>query len=916
MPVLDPKPEALLPSLYNPDEGRRLALVVGVNNSSLSPYLPPLRHAEGDADAIAQILAKPELGFSPFQNPLIGAAAESAKVKKAISQMILKATDKDFLLFYFSGHGQPMQPENQAEDVYLVTHDFAENEVELDPASHLSLRWLREMFYEKANSSRVLVILDCCYGGNIRKAGRDPLQINLRELIKQCLPANNKQPKDALRLTMTAHGFNEPTMETAGHGFLTGYLLPALHGNVREVLNPQGEISLGRLHDYLQNEMAGHLPNLSGDFSLPCILAKYPEKYQYFRQQERKNEQAESKKEKLEKLLADHSSFVKNRVDSFVGRELELTKIRQRIAEKRSTGGYVTITGQAGQGKSSIIAKLVEDSGLGNVPHHFIPFNPGPDHQVGLLRNLMARLILKYDLSDIYVASESRAALRDFFPRVLEDIRAKGQPETIFVDGLDQLEEEFSGGRDLSFLPTNPPEGIVFVLGTRPDDTLKPLELLKTHAEYKLRELSRADFDLLLAHRKITLTKDQADLFYQKMAGNALYLDLIAKELAEKDAVSPEEIIQKVSENPDNIFWLSTERLKRQKTEWRETIKPLLGVLLVRQEPLSVRHLRQILELESEQVTDGLQRLGGLVAQDGNGRRYLFHLKLQDYLRQDEGKPAKKFIFGKEDEEEYHTRLRKWCEKEGLGVIWEDLPYNQEEQGRREYARQHYVTHLYKAGEWELLWKVLDEGEYGQAKMRHDPSTRSYAQDLSLGRQAAARQAVGLKEKIALLPRLWYYGLLQCSLANRVDNYPDDLFEVMVRVGRGVEALGAVELLSQPNKKARVLGKLARIIETQDGQEAQVLRLRAFEVIEKAPGIEDKFKAFTQLLPLIPFIEAEFLVKARNIINSLIFPSVKARALRAVAKALAEAGKLPLKFWLKPLKLPVPSRIAEREPLP
>jgi hypothetical protein len=68
-------------------------------------------------------------------------------------------------------------------------------------------------------------------------------------------------------------------------------------------------------------------------------------------------------------------------------------------------------------GKSSIIAKLVEAYGEDQVAYHFIPFNPGPDHQVSLLRNLMARLILKYDLTELYVASESRPALRDYLQR-------------------------------------------------------------------------------------------------------------------------------------------------------------------------------------------------------------------------------------------------------------------------------------------------------------------------------------------------------------------------------------------------------------------------------------------------------------------------------------------------------------------
>src|SRR5205085_10195488 len=109
---------------------------------------------------------------------------------------------------------------------------------------------------------------------------------------------------------------------------------------------------------------------------------------------------------------------------------------------------------------------------------------------IGLLRNLMARLILKYDLSDLYVASESRAALRDYFPKVLGDLVAKGGQEVIFIDGLDQLKEDLDGERDISFLPNNPPQGVAFVIGTRPDDILRPLKLLKPHYEYRLPSLS------------------------------------------------------------------------------------------------------------------------------------------------------------------------------------------------------------------------------------------------------------------------------------------------------------------------------------------------------------------------------------------------------------------------------------------
>src|SRR5207248_6977833 len=56
----------------------------------------------------------------------------------------------------------------------------------------------------------------------------------------------------------------------------------------------------------------------------------------------------------LKAMLPDHSGFMHDRLSSFVGRVQELAEIRSRISEKQQTGGYITITGQAGQGKSSI----------------------------------------------------------------------------------------------------------------------------------------------------------------------------------------------------------------------------------------------------------------------------------------------------------------------------------------------------------------------------------------------------------------------------------------------------------------------------------------------------------------------------------------------------------------------------------
>jgi hypothetical protein len=599
------------------------------------------------------------------------------------------------------------------------------------------------------------------------------------------------------------------------------------------------------------------------------------------------------KQARLRAMLADHSSFMRDRLQGFVGRETELTEIRRRIAEKQATGGYVTITGQAGQGKSSVMSRLVQDAGPDTVAHHFIPFSPGPDHQVSLLRDLMARLILKHDLPEIYVAGESRAALRDFFPNLLVEIAKRGQQETIYIDGLDQIDPDANGTRDLSFLPTDPPPGIVFVLSTRPDDTLRPLELRKGLAEYKLPPLTRANFDQALEGRGLHLNPGMVRGVYDSMGGNALYLHLVVEELAAAGAPSRDEIIRRVADDPNNLFSLSIDRFKRTERSWREVIRPVLGLLLATQEPIAPAHLRQIIKVDHSDLRDGLRRLGGLVSEDGEGRRYLYHLKLREYLREDPAHPNKDFVFAADEVAHFHRLLADWCEQGGLAAIWQDTKGDLAEQGRREYARQHYITHIYHTRDWVRLASVLDAGDYGRAKVRHDPSTRSYVQDLDLGCQAAARVDLGLEEGLARLPHLWRYTLLRTSLASRADNYPDEAFPTLVLLGRTQEAIWLAELLTDPSKKALALGRIAEQLQKSEdrAQEARVLLVRAYEV---GGQIADEYKKSTILeilLKISKLTNSELATQAEALARALPDGWMRASALASLAGALAAAGQ-------------------------
>jgi AAA ATPase domain len=606
------------------------------------------------------------------------------------------------------------------------------------------------------------------------------------------------------------------------------------------------------------------------------------------------------KEERLTRLrmaLADSGNLFQDRLKSFVGRQAELAELRQLIGDLLFTGGSIAITGNAGQGKSNLIAKLVDEYGSQKIAHHFIDFKPSYDYQVFLLRDLMTQLILKHDLSELYVASESRPVLCHSFAKMLAELVEKGRQEVIFIDGLDQLKKERENELDLNFLPKKPMPGIVFVLSMRPDDTLQELKSRGTVREYRLPNLSRLDFEELLKHRGVQLSKRLTDRFYQAAQENALYLDLVAKELVQEQGYAPEEIIARVTDNPDNIFSLSMKRLKRQINLWNTVIYPVFGVILAAREPLAAEHIRQILGVEDYLLREGLTRLGGLLVKDGLGRYAFFHMKLQDYLLQREDRPDKEYLFVKQEEVLWHKKLATWCEQESLSLTWSDAPIDLTEQGRRDYAQRHYIAHLYHASEWTKLFITLDNGVFGHSKIQHDPSMRSYSQDLDLGRQAASRKSSTFQEGIDLLPYLWRYTLLKSSLASIANNYPLAAFGLLVLLHKEREALDIAELLTDPVRKAKAFCYIAKKMKSIEYEEKECLQVLS-STFDFVYSIDDPGWKFDLLLDLLEALAgprdsailSEILLEIDSEIQLMDSPDERASALVRLGTALASIG--------------------------
>ncbi len=818
---------------------KRYAFLIGANGPQ-SPIWPSLPYAERDVEQLANSLKKSPCEFEYVKYEI---AREREKTLDQLGQFLEKCEEDDLLIIYFSGYAIL-----EDEELYLICNDTNRSDLE---TFAIAIRSIKRCLTKRCKARQTVLILDCCYSGVAFEA--------LSESVEQAAFFSKLGLKDFASIALTA--CTNPKQARAfradgGTGFLSWILLNSFGSRLKDVSPNGGDLlSLGNILQKMsmfRDEANKILKPPHTLMPVPlCNKSKDEAQTIWFISPQRDasgrslgDRYAEELADVFKTALADHSGFMRSRLEGFVGRTRELNEIKQRIHEKQPYGGYLTIAAHAGEGKSSIIARLVADYGVEQTAFHFIPFRPVPDHQTVLLRNLIARLVRKYQLPDIYVRSEIRTVLKENFIKVLKEVADKGRQEVIFIDGLDQLEQE-DNTRDLSFLPTDLPPGIVLALGTRPDDTLRPLKLLKPLYQYRLANLSRRDFDLILKRKQVFIPPFHADRIHAKLQGNALFLGLAATELQNLQTSEIENVadiaafVQRISNNPEQIFYWAMERFKKNKLDWEQVIRPILGVLLVARDPLSLSHIKQIIaDVSEHRLKDGLESLAGLVSEDGHQypRYSLFHLMLYQFLRQNEFLPR--------EEMKWHGLMTRWCERDNISIIWEKDSYDDVEQDRREYAQKHYITHLYYAGnagskEWERLFEVLNKGQYGRNKISYlDSGMRAYAQDLNLGKQAASAAKWIYADGIAQLPNLWRYSLLYCSLTSKADQYPIEAFRLLMLLNRKQKALDLAELQTRPETKAFALLEIAQFINDQEHISKQLSTL--FQVCKVIPAVSNE----------------------------------------------------------------------------
>jgi tetratricopeptide (TPR) repeat protein len=334
--------------------------------------------------------------------------------------------------------------------------------------------------------------------------------------------------------------------------------------------------------------------------------------------------------------------------------------------------------------------------------------------------------------------------------------------------------------------------------------------------------------------------------------------------------------------------------------KWPQLYRPVLAALSVTLQPLSLDQIHALTNSLADR-DEVVQAVGWLeqFLDRINDRYRLYHATFAAFLMAPDTHANPKTSDLWIDSGKEHRRIASLLEARGPPeLIWQDCA-DVREQGRREYARQHYITHLYLGANWDRLATVIESGAYGQGKLRFDPSTYQYSRDLDLAIRATTRSELDAAGRLAELPRLWSFKLLRCSLSSYADRLPTYAFAALTLAGREREAMDLTRLVTDPAGQARALMMVASTV-AQDPRRrdrASGVTLQACDAATRVENTLARSALFQDLLqeawPLVAASLAQsgdLLEGLSSLARSFTDPAYRTEALGLLARELNAMG--------------------------
>ncbi len=341
--------------------------------------------------------------------------------------------------------------------------------------------------------------------------------------------------------------------------------------------------------------------------------------------------------------FVDFSTLIAERTQDFVGRRGLLGRLASTIDEPHFSSGYIIVCGEPGIGKTALLATLVRRDGL---VHHFNSVLTGLTSTEVYLRNICARLIVKYQLPYDRLPEDATADSSRLL--TLLDEAAKSQRVVVAVDAID--ETPGSGHRNQLLMPPVLPRDVFFMLTMRDPngadlyvDERRDVSLDERDPE------SRADareyvvafiarHHVMMTHRLAALGMSAdafADMLTERSEGNFMYLRHVLQSVRDRTTGGTD--LDAIGALPRGLqaYYAHLERQLAPRGSAPSRQLAVLAVLATWPEPLSASRLALFAGEHLDATRAVLRRWAGFLnpsVVDGETRFALYHTSFREFL--------------------------------------------------------------------------------------------------------------------------------------------------------------------------------------------------------------------------------------------------------------------------------------------
>ena len=155
----------------DPLDGPRAALVIAVSHYQ-DPALRQLRAPAHDAEALAEILADPDIGAFTITQVI---DADERRVRREIDVFLSRRSVSDLVVVYLSCHGVL----DQRNRLYFAAVDTFKTQLN---STGVPSAWLLDRL-EECRSRRQVLIVDCCFSGAFAHGSKGDADLDLERRL-------------------------------------------------------------------------------------------------------------------------------------------------------------------------------------------------------------------------------------------------------------------------------------------------------------------------------------------------------------------------------------------------------------------------------------------------------------------------------------------------------------------------------------------------------------------------------------------------------------------------------------------------------------------------------------------------------------------------------------------------------------